>query len=112
MPLPEIFTNIVSLRITWVEPEEESYSLYRMREGTLEPLDGESGIRLEVFDDSGFDDEVEIVLLETPTGLQMNFDYDDEPVRLPLHPYGRGATVLYVHESPRHLVYLKIERGI
>ena len=112
MPLPEKLSNIVTLRLTWIEPEEECYSLYRLRDGTLEALEDESGLRVEIFDESDPDEEVEIALLETPTGLQMNFDYDDDAVSLSLQPYGSGATVLYVHESPQHLIYLKIERRV
>ncbi len=112
MPLPEKFSNIATLRLTWVEPVEESYSLYKLRPGSVQPLEGGSGIRFDVFDGDGYDDDVEIILRETPTGAEMRFDYEDEAVTLPLRAYGNGPSALYVHESEEHLVYLTIDRSV
>lgn len=104
-----MLANIAEISTTWISPERDEYSFYRMREGTIATIDAGACIRCMFKDTHGDEDDFEVTLQCSPKGIVLIVDYYGSPLRLAFETYkSEGASIL-VHESPQHVVFMKIE---
>ena len=102
-----MLANIAEISNTWISPEKDEYSFYRIREGTVTTIDAGACIRCMFKDARGNEDDFEVTIRCSPKGIVLMVDYYGSPLRLAFETYKSEDASMLVHESLQHVVFMK-----
>jgi hypothetical protein len=104
IPLPDItfFPQISEIQILWIifSGEMEGYCLYRAEPGSLEWIKSSKVLRFTAVCIEGEDNDVEISMQFTTTGVVLRYDLEDEgPVSVPMNWFNGAAGIMLDHRT-------------